>query len=88
MAWAGISAKGATGMVLFDCIMDANFYQEILERKLVPFISDNYPGGHRLWQDNDPKHTAKSTQKFMEANSINWWRTPAQSPVSVIKSHF
>ena len=32
-------------------------------------------------QDNDPKHTSRSTKKkFMDDNNINWWKTPAESP--------
>ena len=31
-------------------------------------------------QDNDPKHTSKVGRRFMEANGINWWKTPPESP--------
>jgi transposase len=30
--------------------------------------------------DNDPKHTSRRAQKFFEDHSINWWKTPPESP--------
>ena len=81
MVWGGISKKGATSLVIFTGIMKSEFYQEaILRDTLMPFIREKYPDHHRLMQDNDPKHTSKSTSKFMEDNNINWWRTPPESP--------
>ena len=80
--WAGISSRGATRIVIFTGTMNAAYYQEILERNLVPFIAEKYPDGHRLWQDNAPTHVAKTSQEFFRRHAINWWKTPAQSPVS------
>lgn len=31
-------------------------------------------------QDNDPKHTSRAAQHFFATHSINWWRTPPESP--------
>ena len=31
-------------------------------------------------QDNDPKHVSCKARIFFEANNINWWRTPPESP--------
>ena len=31
-------------------------------------------------EDNDPKHTSRKAITFFEDNSINWWRTPPESP--------
>lgn len=31
-------------------------------------------------QDNDPKHTCRHAEAFYERKSINWVRTPAESP--------
>lgn len=78
--WAGISVRGATGVCIFDGIMDAPMYTRILQTHLIPFIRDVYPSGHRFMQDNDPKHTSHHTQQFMEEQGINWWRTPPESP--------
>lgn len=31
-------------------------------------------------QDKDPKHTSKLARQYMEEKSINWWKTPLESP--------
>ena len=58
----------------------------ILERNLLPFLQNKYPDGHRFWQDNDPKHTSNSTKLWMQANGINHWHTPPESPVCAVMS--
>ena len=55
---AGISKKGATRHVMFQGIMTATKYGEILTASLIPFARKAYPDGYRLYQDNDPKHTS------------------------------
>lgn len=78
--WAGISKKGATGVCIFDGIMDRHMYTDILEKTLIPFIKDVLPDHHRFMADNDPKHTSKDAIAFLERNGVYWWRTPPESP--------
>lgn len=52
--WGGITWNGATNVCIFDGIMDAERYINILDQTLVPFISQVYPHRHRFMQDNDP----------------------------------
>ena len=78
--WAGISARGATAVAIFTGIMIATRYTQILDKALLPFLSDHYADGHRFQQDNDPKHTSRWAQNYFEEKGINWWRTPASSP--------
>lgn len=77
--WAGISKHGATKICIFDGIMDAELYCNILESTLVPFVREKLPD-HRFVQDNDPKHTSRRAQAFFEEKNINWWRAPPESP--------
>ena len=71
--WAGISACGATQIVVFTGILNATRYTDILDAALLPFIENHYPTDHRFQQDNDPKHTRRWAQQYFEENNINWW---------------
>ena len=78
--WGGISKKGATRIVMFTGTMNATRLRSILEAGLIPFINELFPMGHRLYQDNDPKHTSEYISRFFEEQGINWWPTPPESP--------
>ncbi len=79
--WAGIGWHGATDICIFDGIMNAELYTQILQSALLPTLQRaEYEDGHRFMQDNDPKHTSRAAQKFFAENGVNWWRTPPESP--------
>ena len=78
--WAGISSRGATEVCVFEGKMDRFLYIHILDSTLLPFLRRAYPNGHRLIQDNDPKHTSKAAKNWMEGNEVNWYPTPPESP--------
>ena len=44
--WAGISRKGATGICIFEGIMDRHLYINIPDKMLKPFVQKAYPNGH------------------------------------------
>lgn len=81
--WAGISLEGATDICIFEGNMDSVVYKNILSHFLLPFVQRKYPTGHCFMQDNDPKHTSRSTLAWLGANGVNWWPTPPESPVSL-----
>ena len=78
--WAGISSRGRTGICIFEGVMKADLFIEILDKTLLPFINGVYADGHKFMQDNDPKHAANKTKDWLQEHSINWWKTPAESP--------
>ena len=78
--WAGISARGRTGVCIFEGKMNAPLFKQIIEKTLVPFIKEVYPEGCRLIQDNDPKHCSRMAQDYYADSGVDWWRTPAESP--------
>ena len=79
--WAGISMLGARRICIFDKIMDASLYVNILEDFLLPFLEETFPTKtYHFMQDNDPKHTSRLAKAFYEEKGINWWPTPASSP--------
>ena len=50
--------------------MNAELYVEILRTTLLPFLSSKFPMGHRLMQDNDPKHVSNLAKQFFEITTL------------------
>ena len=72
--WGAISKRGPSQLIIFEGIMDSEFYVEcVLRTGLVPFIEIFFPEGHRFIQDNDPKHRSKRAKDFMAGNGVNWF---------------
>lgn len=69
-----------TGICIFEGIMDADMYVNLLDKTLLPFLAEVYPDGHRFVHDNDPKHKSNVITKFIENKCINWFPTPPESP--------
>ena len=59
---------------------DATHFGTVYEGGLLPFIQERFPDRHRLYQDNDPKHSSKYIERFLEEKGVNWWYTPTESP--------
>ena len=60
--------------------MNTTEFRDILPASPVPFIAVRFPTTHRLYQDDDPKHTSRYIQRFFADNSMTWWKSPAESP--------
>jgi len=48
--------------------------------KLGAFHQYLFPDGHRLQQDNDPKHSSKYIGRLFEFHNVYWWKIPAEFP--------
>jgi len=65
---------------MFIGILNATRLGAVYEAGLVPFIEKTFPDGHRLYQDNDPKHASKHIDDFLNKKKIVWWYSPPESP--------
>ena len=72
--------EGATNIIMFTGIMNAERLRTVFQAGLLPYIQNTFPDGHRLQQDNDPKHASGLIDEFFEENHVNWWPTPPESP--------
>ena len=77
--WAGFSLRGQTGICIPEGTMDAALHINIPRQTLLPVLCQINPAGHRLMQDNDPKHTSRCAVEFFKEEEVNWWRTPQES---------
>lgn len=81
MVWGCMSYFGVGKLTFIDTTMDQYIYMNILRFQLLPSacvmgIKDTFS----FYQDNDPKHKAKSVQEWLTANCSNVLQTPPQSP--------
>lgn len=71
--WAGISVRGKTKLCFYEGGLNAQSYQQILKKALVPaargWFKDNQ-SGWQLQQDKATAHTAKSTMRFLEQEDV------------------
>ena len=63
---------------MFDGILTATRYTDILSAALLPFIQKVYRGV--LYKDNDPEHTSRYIEEYFQENNVNCQRSPAESP--------
>lgn len=62
-------------------IMDSQKYQALLKRNVMPSVDKLNLGDHWTFkQDNDPKHTSKSTKAWPRNRSWNILEWPSQLP--------
>ena len=81
MLWGCFASTGPGALVKVNGIMNSTQYQDILAKNLVASARRLKLG--RKWifqQDNDPKHTSKSTKKWLIDHKINILQWPSQSP--------
>lgn len=82
MVWGAICYKGVGKLIFVNGRMDSEQYQSILGLgyNMTIDMHDIDRSNLIFQQDNDPKHTSKSTRGWMEANEFNVLEWPSNSP--------
>ena len=82
MVWGCMGWNGAGELAEIEGRMDADQYVSILEDHMLSSLEESGISEEEVifQQDNDPKHTSKKAQKWMEDHNITLLDWPAQSP--------
>ncbi|KAI4888034.1 hypothetical protein NFI96_008037 [Prochilodus magdalenae] len=81
MLWGCFASNGTGKLQRVQGTMNSLQYQEILEENVMESVTNLRLG--RRWtfqQDNDPKHTSKSTRAWLNMKGWNILEWPSQSP--------
>ena len=81
MLWGCFSAAGNGRLVKINGKMNRAKYREILDEILLQSAQDLTLGQRFIFrQDNEPKHTAKTTQEWLRDTSLNVLECLSQRP--------
>ncbi|KAK3571029.1 hypothetical protein QTP86_001280 [Hemibagrus guttatus] len=81
MVWGCFAASGPGRLAVITGTMNSAVYQKILKENVWPSVCDLKLKRTRvLQQDNDPKHTSKSTSEWLKKNKMKTLEWPSQSP--------
>ena len=88
MQWGCFSAAGTGGLTRAEGKLNGAMYRDILTKNLVQSAQD-FRLGRRftLQQDNDQKHTPKTTEQWIRDNSVNVLEWTSQSPYMNLIKH-
>uniref|UniRef100_A0A8C5LR19 Tc1-like transposase DDE domain-containing protein n=1 Tax=Leptobrachium leishanense TaxID=445787 RepID=A0A8C5LR19_9ANUR len=81
MLWGCFASAGTGKLQRVQGTMNSLQYQEILDDNVMQSVTNLRLG--RRWtfqQDNDPKHTSKSTRAWLQIKGWNILEWPSQSP--------
>ena len=81
MVWGCFAASGPGRLAIIDWTMNSGLYQQILQENIRVSVCE--PKLNRRWilqQDNDPKHTSKSTKEWLKKKKCFVLEWPSQSP--------
>lgn len=73
MIWGCVAWEGVGTVTAVNGNINAEKYQEILDKNLWPVGSRQFPAGNYLFQQDDALvHRARSTHHFLHRNNINY----------------
>ena len=70
--FGGISWDGPIPFKMFTRNLDTEFYIEVLDETLVPFMRNFNGGNCRFLQDNAPSHVTAQVYNFLRENQLRW----------------
>lgn len=81
MVWGCFAASGPGRITVINGKMNSKMYQDILQENLRPSVHQlELKRGWVMQQDNDPKHTSKSTKEWIKQKKLRLLEWPSQSP--------
>ncbi len=81
MVWGCFAASGPGRLAVINGTINSAVYQKILKDNVRPSVRDlKLKRTCVLQQDNDPKHTSKSTSEWLKKNKMKTLEWPSQSP--------
>uniref|UniRef100_A0A8C6P1G5 Transposase Tc1-like domain-containing protein n=1 Tax=Nothobranchius furzeri TaxID=105023 RepID=A0A8C6P1G5_NOTFU len=81
MVWGCFAASGTGRLAVINGTMNSTVYQNILKENVRPSVCQlKLKTSWLLQQDNDPKHTSKSTSEWLKNNKMKTLEWPSQSP--------
>lgn len=81
MVWGCFNFNGCGPLVPITGTMNAAKYRDVLAGYLIPYVTDKYPNGDFIYQqDNAPCHKAVLAKNFLEENEITTIDWPPYSP--------
>ncbi|KAK3556965.1 hypothetical protein QTP70_022309 [Hemibagrus guttatus] len=81
MVWGCFAASGPGRLAVINGTMNSAVYQKILKENVRPSVCDlKLKQTWVLQQDNNPKHTSKSTSEWLKKNKMKTLEWPSQSP--------
>lgn len=81
MVWGCFAASGPGRIAVINGKMNSKIYQDILQENIRPSVHQlKLKRGWVMQQDNDPKHTSKSTTEWFKLKKLRVLEWPSQSP--------
>uniref|UniRef100_A0A8C6KDX3 Transposase Tc1-like domain-containing protein n=1 Tax=Nothobranchius furzeri TaxID=105023 RepID=A0A8C6KDX3_NOTFU len=81
MVWGCFAASGTGRLAVINGTMNSTVYQNILKENVRPSVRQlKLKRSWVLQQDNDTKHTSKSTSEWLNNNKMKTLEWPSQSP--------
>ena len=80
MVWGMFSSEGVGPLLRINGTVNAKVYRNIVEQQVLPLIRQSQLQPAIFMHDNAPCHTAKLVKDYLQQESIEVMKWPAQSP--------